>query len=196
MTTFKAQGDPAQTVDREIRAPRGSELTCANWAIEAPFRMLQNNLDPDVAEDPARLVVYGGSGKAARNPQALEGLLETFKRLKPDETMLIQSGASALRVFRTHEDAPRVLDRQLATWSPTGPTGTTSAASRSHGAHHVRPDDRRLSWIYIGSQGIVQGTYETFMAAAAAALRRFSLEGAARRHRRASGGWAARSPSR
>src|SRR5262245_48522296 len=90
------------------RAPRGNRLSCANWQIEAAFRMVQNNLDPEVAEDPARLIVYGGSGKAARNPEALQAILATLQRLQPHETMLVQSG-KCVGVFATHEDAPRVL---------------------------------------------------------------------------------------
>ncbi len=91
-----------------FRAPRGQKLHCANWLIEAPYRMLLNNLDPEVAEEPARLVVYGGSGKAARNHEALAGILKTMQRLQPDETMLVQSG-KCVAVFKTHVDAPRVL---------------------------------------------------------------------------------------
>ena len=91
-----------------FRAPRGTVLHCKNWLIEAAFRMIQNNLDPEVAEDPDKLIVYGGSGQAARNHQALEGILTTLQRLEPNETMLVQSG-KCVGVFRTHEDAPRVL---------------------------------------------------------------------------------------
>jgi len=144
---------------RPVRAPRGATLHCANWLIEAAYRMLQNNLDPEVAENPDALVVYGGIGKAARNWRAFETLISTLERLKPDETLLVQSGQPA-GVFRTHEDAPRVLIAnsnlvpRWATWE-----------------HFDRLDRAGLmmygqmtagSWIYIGSQGIVQGTYETF----------------------------------
>lgn len=144
---------------RPVRSPRGATLHCANWLIEAAYRMLQNNLDPEVAENPDALVVYGGIGKAARNWRAFETLLSTLERLKPDETLLVQSGQPA-GVFRTHEDAPRVLIAnsnlvpRWATWE-----------------HFDRLDRAGLmmygqmtagSWIYIGSQGIVQGTYETF----------------------------------
>ena len=90
------------------RAPRGTGLTCRNWLIEAPFRMIQNNLDPDVAEDPANLVVYGGIGKAARNRACFDEILERLKALEEDETLLVQSG-KPVGVFRTHVDAPRVL---------------------------------------------------------------------------------------
>ena len=93
---------------REVRAPRGTQLTCANWQIEAAWRMLQNNLDPEVAENPAALVVYGGIGKAARNWDCFEAILEALRGLKEDETLLVQSG-KPVGVFRTHVDAPRVL---------------------------------------------------------------------------------------
>src|SRR5512135_662512 len=91
-----------------IRAPRGTQLTCKNWLIEAPYRMLQNNLDPDVAFDPENLIVYGGRGKAARNWEAFDAILESLRKLEPDETLLVQSG-KPVAVFKTHEEAPRVL---------------------------------------------------------------------------------------
>jgi urocanate hydratase len=146
-----------------FRAPRGTQLSCANWPIEAAFRMLQNNLDPEVAEDPARLVVYGGSGQAARDHEQLRRILATLRRLQPDETMLVQSG-KCVGVFRTHEDAPRVLLANgnlvpdWASWDhfrELQRRGLTMFGQMTAG-----------SWIYIGSQGIVQGTYETFVAAA------------------------------
>lgn len=93
---------------RTIKSPRGTQLTCKNWLIEAPYRMLQNNLDPQVAGDPENLIVYGGRGKAARNWPAFDAILESLKNLEPDETLLVQSG-KPVAVFRTHEDAPRVL---------------------------------------------------------------------------------------
>src|SRR6266542_2767023 len=93
---------------RTIRAPRGTELTCKNWLIEAAYRMLQNNLDPMVAFDPDNLIVYGGRGKAARNWEALDAILESLRKLEPDETLMVQSG-KPVAVFRTHTDAPRVL---------------------------------------------------------------------------------------
>ena len=93
---------------RAIRAPRGTSLTCRNWLIEAPYRMLQNNLDPQVAGDPENLIVYGGRGKAARNWPAFEAILESLRSLEPNETLLVQSG-KPVAVFETHEDAPRVL---------------------------------------------------------------------------------------
>ncbi len=147
---------------RPVRAPRGSQLSCANWLIEAAYRMIQNNLDPEVAENPDALVVYGGIGKAARNWDCFEAILSSLKGLKPDETLLVQSG-KPVGVFRTHEDAPRVLLAnsnlvpKWATWE-----------------HFHELDRKGLmmygqmtagSWIYIGSQGIVQGTYETFVEA-------------------------------
>ena len=151
---------PAQA--HPVRAPRGSSLSCANWLIEGAYRMLQNNLDPEVAENPDALVVYGGIGKAARNWDCYEAILKSLLELKPDETLLIQSG-KPVGVFRTHADAPRVLLAnsnlvpRWATWE-----------------HFDELDRKGLmmygqmtagSWIYIGSQGIVQGTYETFVEA-------------------------------
>ncbi len=145
--------------DRIIRAPRGSALTCKSWLTEAAYRMIQNNLDPEVAENPAELVVYGGIGRAARNWECFDAILATLKRLGDDESLLIQSG-KPVAVFKTHADAPRVLIAnsnlvpKWATWD-----------------HFNELDRKGLmmfgqmtagSWIYIGSQGIVQGTYETF----------------------------------
>ena len=147
---------------RPVRAPRGAALNCANWLIEAAYRMIQNNLDPEVAENPDALVVYGGIGKAARNWESFEAILATLRRLKPDESLLIQSG-KPVGVFRTHEDAPRVLianSNLVPKWSTW--------------EHFDELDRKGLmmygqmtagSWIYIGSQGIVQGTYETFVEA-------------------------------
>jgi urocanate hydratase len=143
-------------------APRGSGLTCANWQIEAAFRMLQNNLDAEVAEDPANLVVYGGLGKAARNHQALHGLLATLRRLQPHETMLVQSG-KCVGVLPTHVDAPRVL---LANGNLVGDWATWDEFRRLEALGLIMYGQMTAgSWIYIGSQGIVQGTYETFVAA-------------------------------
>jgi urocanate hydratase len=150
---------PAQARPRPVRAPRGSGLTCANWPIEAAWRMIQNNLDPEVAENPDALVVYGGIGKAARDWDCLEAILATLRRLDPDQTLLVQSG-KPVGVFRTHEDAPRVLIAnsnlvpKWATWEHFGELerkGLMMYGQMTAG-----------SWIYIGSQGIVQGTYETF----------------------------------
>ncbi len=145
------------------RAPRGTELSCANWYLEAPFRMIQNNLDPEVAEEPEKLIVYGGSGKAARNPEALQGILETLKRMAPDETMLVQSG-KCVGVFRTHEDAPRVL---IANSNLVGDWANWDEFRRLEEMGLMMYGQMTAgSWIYIGSQGIVQGTYETFVVAA------------------------------
>ncbi len=145
-----------------VRAPRGTTLSCKNWLIEAAYRMLQNNLDPEVAENPDALVVYGGIGKAARNWDCYEAILKALQNLNEDETLLVQSG-KPVGVFRSHADAPRVLIAnsnlvpKWATWE-----------------HFHELDKKGLmmygqmtagSWIYIGSQGIVQGTYETFMEA-------------------------------
>lgn len=147
---------------RRIKAPTGTTLTAKSWLTEAPLRMLMNNLDPDVAEAPESLVVYGGIGRAARNWEAYDKIVETLRRLDDDQTLLVQSG-KPVGVFRTHENAPRVLIANSnlvphwATWE-----------------HFHELDRKGLamygqmtagSWIYIGTQGIVQGTYETFVEA-------------------------------
>ena len=144
---------------RVVRAPTGTTLHCKSWLTEAAFRMIQNNLDPVVAENPAELVVYGGIGKAARNWECFDAILATLRELNEDETLLVQSG-KPVGVFKTHADAPRVLIANSnlvphwATWE-----------------HFNELDRKGLmmygqmtagSWIYIGTQGIVQGTYETF----------------------------------
>ena len=153
---------PVLAQARPVRAPRGSNIACANWLIEAAYRMLQNNLDPEVAENPDALVVYGGIGKAARNWDCFEAILKSLRALKADESLLIQSG-KPVGVFRTHEDAPRVLIAnsnlvpKWATWehfSELDRKGLMMYGQMTAG-----------SWIYIGSQGIVQGTYETFVEA-------------------------------
>jgi urocanate hydratase len=144
------------------RAPRGKALSCADWTIEAAYRMVQNNLDREVAEDPERLIVYGGLGKAARNPEALQKILATLRRLRPDETMLVQSG-KCVGVFRTHADAPRVL---LANSNLVGDWANWDEFRRLDALGLMMYGQMTAgSWIYIGSQGIVQGTYETFVAA-------------------------------
>jgi len=144
---------------RPVRAPTGTTLHCKSWLSEAAYRMLQNNLDPAVAENPDALVVYGGIGKAARNWDCFEAILESLKKLNDDETLLIQSG-KPVGVFRTHADAPRVL---LA--------NSNLVPAWANWEHFNELDRKGLmmygqmtagSWIYIGSQGIVQGTYETF----------------------------------
>ena len=152
--------DPRHDPSRVVRAPRGAQLNCRSWLTEAPYRMLQNNLDPDVAERPEDLVVYGGIGRAARDWASYDAILATLKELGDDETLLVQSG-KPVGVFPTHADAPRVLIANSnlvphwATWE-----------------HFNELDRKGLmmygqmtagSWIYIGSQGIVQGTYETFV---------------------------------
>lgn len=149
-----------ETMSRTIRAARGSELSAKSWLTEAPLRMLMNNLDPEVAERPDELVVYGGIGKAARNWEAYDLIVETLRRLEGDETLLIQSG-KPVGVFRTHENAPRVLIANSnlvphwATWdhfNELDRQGLMMYGQMTAG-----------SWIYIGTQGIVQGTYETFV---------------------------------
>ncbi|MGE8070074.1 urocanate hydratase [Serratia ureilytica] len=151
--------DPRFDSTRNICAPRGNELTCKNWLTEAAYRMIQNNLDPDVAENPQGLVVYGGIGRAARNWQCYDQILASLKELNEDETLLVQSG-KPVGVFRTHTDAPRVLIAnsnlvpQWANWehfSELDRKGLFMYGQMTAG-----------SWIYIGSQGIVQGTFETF----------------------------------
>src|SRR5688572_28971604 len=148
---------------RTIRAPRGSTLSCKGWQQEAALRMLMNNLDPDVAERPEDLVVYGGTGRAARSWEAFDAIVRTLRTLGSDETLLVQSG-KPVGVFRTHEHAPRVLIAnsnlvgRWATWDvfrELERRGLTMYGQMTAG-----------SWIYIGSQGIIQGTYETFGAVA------------------------------
>src|SRR4051812_34701342 len=148
---------------RTIRAPRGTEISAKSWLTEAPLRMLMNNLDPEVAERPNELIVYGGIGRAARDWDSFDRIVSVLRRLEADQTLLVQSG-KPVGVFRTHPDAPRVLIANSnlvphwATWE-----------------HFNELDRKGLmmfgqmtagSWIYIGSQGIVQGTYETFFAMA------------------------------
>ena len=144
---------------RPVKAPTGNKLTCANWQIEAPYRMLQNNLDPAVAERPDDLVVYGGTGRAARSWGAYDAMLRTMTTLKPDETMLVQSG-KPVGVFRTHEWAPRVL---LANSNLVGDWATWDEFRRLEDLGLTMYGQMTAgSWIYIGTQGILQGTYECF----------------------------------
>src|SRR5437870_2809848 len=152
------------TTARNIRAPRGREISCKGWHQEAALRMLMNNLDPDVAEKPDELIVYGGTGKAARDWQSFDAIVRSLRELENDETLLVQSG-KPVGVFRTHEYAPRVLIANanlVGRWSNwevfrrLERLGLTMYGQMTAG-----------SWIYIGSQGIVQGTFETFAAAAA-----------------------------
>ena len=147
---------------RTIRAPRGTTLSCKGWVQEAAYRMIQNNLDPEVAERPEDLVVYGGIGKAARNWECFEAILATLRRLENDETMLVQSG-KPVAVFRTHVDAPRVLIAN----SNLVPAWATWDEFRRLDALGLMMYGQMTagSWIYIGTQGILQGTYETFLEA-------------------------------
>jgi urocanate hydratase len=151
------------TGTRTVRAPRGTELTCKNWLSEAAYRMIQNNLDPEVAEKPEDLVVYGGRGKAARSWEAFDAILDSLKNLEEDETLLVQSGKPVV-VFKSHKDAPKVLIANSnivphwATWEyfdELAKKGLIMYGQMTAG-----------SWIYIGTQGILQGTYETFGALA------------------------------
>ncbi|RMH29676.1 MAG: urocanate hydratase [Planctomycetota bacterium] len=150
-----------RTVDesRVIRAPRGSARTCATWQAEAALRMLMNNLDPEVAEDPARLVVYGGRGQAARDWASFDAIVQTLRRLKPDETLLVQSG-KPVGVVTTTPDSPRVLIAN----SNLVPHWATQAHFDDLCARGLMMFGQMTagSWIYIGTQGILQGTYETF----------------------------------
>jgi urocanate hydratase len=150
---------PAASASRTVRAPRGSQRVCQSWAAEAAMRMLMNNLDPEVAENPAELVVYGGRGKAARDWACFDAIIATLKRLKPDETLLVQSG-KPVGVVRTHEDAPRVLIAN----SNLVPHWATQQHFDELAARGLMMYGQMTagSWIYIGTQGILQGTYETF----------------------------------
>jgi urocanate hydratase len=153
----------SSTEPRQIRAPRGNTLTCKGWVQEAAMRMLMNNLDPEVGENPAALVVYGGRGKAARNWACYEAIVRSLRELENDETLLVQSG-KPVGIFHTHTDAPRVLI-----------ANSLLVPAWANAAYFRELEDRGLimygqmtagSWIYIGTQGILQGTYETFAAAA------------------------------
>lgn len=147
---------------RVVRAPRGSERSCKGWVQEAALRMIHNNLDPEVAERPDDLVVYGGTGKAARSWEAFDVIVRELRELEDDETLLVQSGKAVGR-FRTHPDAPRVL---LANSNLVGRWATWDEFRRLEALGLTMYGQMTAgSWIYIGSQGIVQGTYETFVAA-------------------------------
>src|ERR1700757_4384541 len=145
---------------RKIRSPHGNQITAKSWLTEAPMRMLMNNLHPDVAERPEELVVYGGIGRAARDWESFDKIVETLRRLEDDETLLVQSG-KPVGVFKTHADAPRVL------------IANSNLVPRWATWEHFNELDRKGlamygqmtagSWIYIGAQGIVQGPYETFV---------------------------------
>src|SRR6202171_5247038 len=147
---------------RTIHAPRGSERSCKGWHQEAAMRMLMNNLDPDVAEDPDRLVVYGGTGRAARSWEAFDAIVRSLSELENDETLLVQSGKPGGQ-FRAHEEAPRVL---IANSNLVGHWSNYSEFNRLERMGLTMYGQMTAgSWIYIGSQGIVQGTFETFAAA-------------------------------
>src|SRR6201986_2830702 len=146
--------------ERIIRARRGSEISAKSWLTEPPLRMLMNNLDPDVAERPSELVVYGGIGRAARDWESFDRIVASLRKLDGDQTLLVQSG-KPVGIFRTHIDAPRVLI-----------ANSNLVAKWANWEHFNELDRKGLmmfgqmtagSWIYIGSQGIVQGTYETFV---------------------------------
>src|SRR3984885_12745341 len=154
--------DPRLAPGRIVRAPRGTAIACKSWLTEAAYRMIQNNLDPEVAENPEALVVYGGIGRAARDWECYDAILAPLERLGDDESLLVQSG-KPVAVFKTHADAPRVLIAnsnlvpKWATWEhfhELDRAGLMMYGQMTAG-----------SWIYIGSQGIVQGTYETFVEA-------------------------------
>jgi urocanate hydratase len=159
MSTQHLENDPRYDATRDIRAPRGPDMVCKTWGAEAAYRMLQNNLDKEVAENPKHLVVYGGIGRAARNWECFDQILASLKKLEANETLLIQSG-KPVGVFQTHEDAPRVL------------LANSNLVPKWANWEHFNELDRQGlfmygqmtagSWIYIGTQGIVQGTYETF----------------------------------
>src|SRR5210317_280670 len=148
---------------RVIKSPTGTNLNCKGWVQEAAFRMIQNNLDPEVAKRPEDLIVYGGRGKAARNWESFDKILELLKNLEEDQTLMVQSG-KPVGVLRSHKDAPRVL---IANSNLVG--------NWANWEHFNELEQKGLmmygqmtagSWIYIGSQGIVQGTYETYLSLA------------------------------
>ena len=143
---------------REIHPPTGTKLTCKNWLIEAPYRMIQHNLDPDNAENPDELIVYGGTGRAARNWECFDAILDALKNLEPDETLLVQSG-KPVGVAKTHEDAPRVL---IANSNLVGHWANWDYFNELEKKGLIMYGQMTAgSWIYIGTQGILQGTYET-----------------------------------
>src|ERR1700731_4257740 len=147
---------------RTVRAPRGSELSCKGWHQEAAMRMLMNNLDPDVAENPDQLIIYGGTGRAARSWEAFDAIVRSLRELKNDESLLIQSGKPVGK-FRTHDEAPRVL---IANSNLVGQWNNYAEFNRLERLGLTMYGQMTAgSWIYIGSQGIVQGTFETFAAA-------------------------------
>src|SRR5256714_11942381 len=147
---------------RSIRAPRGTERSCKGWHQEAALRMLMNNLDPEVAEAPDKLIVYGGTGRAARNWEAFDAIVRSLRALENNQTLLVQSG-KPVGVFRTHEEAPRVL---IANSNLVGQWSNATEFNRLERLGLTMYGQMTAgSWIYIGSHGIVQGTFETFVAA-------------------------------
>lgn len=145
-------------MSRTIRSPRGPQLNCRNWSLEAPYRMLQNNLDPEVAGEPDKLIVYGGRGKAARNWASFDAILAALRRMQPDETLLVQSG-KPVGIIRTHLDAPRVI---IANSNIVPHWATQENFDRWEREGLIMYGQMTAgSWIYIGTQGILQGTYET-----------------------------------
>src|SRR3954471_6769659 len=153
---------PLAAAHHRLRAPRGPERTCKGWVQEAALRMLHNNLDPEVAERPDDLVVYGGTGRAARSWEAFDVIVRELRSLENDETLLVQSGKAVGR-FRTHEDAPRVLIANanlVPRWATFDEFRRLEALGLTMYGQMTAG-----SWIYVGTQGILQGTYETFVAA-------------------------------
>src|SRR3989440_5424905 len=154
---------PEGSGPRMVRAPRGTTISCKGWQQEAALRMIMNNLDPDVAERPQDLVVYGGSGRAARSWAAFDAIVRSLRELEDDETLLVQSG-KPVGIFRTYANAPRVL---IANSNLVPHWGTRDEFRRLEALGLTMYGQMTAgSWIYIGSQGIVQGTYETFAEAA------------------------------
>ncbi|MBI2845135.1 MAG: urocanate hydratase, partial [Chloroflexi bacterium] len=148
---------------RNIKAPHGNKLSCKGWGQEAAMRMLMNNLDPEVAEKPEELIVYGGRGKAARNWEAFDAIIKALRELENDETLLVQSG-KPVGIFKTHPDAPRIL---LANSNLVPAWATQEIFDELDRKGLIMFGQMTAgSWIYIGTQGILQGTYETLGAAA------------------------------
>src|SRR5262252_9036589 len=166
MSTTVSNGEPSATVARgPFRAARGTQISCKGWQQEAALRMLMNNLDPEVAERPEDLIVYGGTGRAARSWEAFDAIVDALRALEGDETLLVQSG-KPVGVFRTHASAPRVL---IANSNLVGRWANWEYFRELERAGLIMYGQMTAgSWIYIGSQGILQGTYETFGAVARA----------------------------
>src|SRR3989449_800820 len=157
MTARRVQ-EPTTSSPRTVRAPRGTQISCKGWLQEAALRMLMNNLDPDVAEKPDELIVYGGRGRAARNWDAFDAIVASLRTLEDDETLLVQSG-KPVGIFRSHPDAPRVL---IANSNIVPAWATQENFDKWERAGLIMYGQMTAgSWIYIGTQGILQGTYET-----------------------------------